>query len=91
MLTYKVKIVKKPRLNWSDRLDGEFWWDVDTSLNGDYIYELSDCGWSRSLQKAKAKALKHILSSSKKIDTNQEYGVIIELIGTADEISERLS
>lgn len=89
MITYEVKISCKFLKSKLDRfIQGQYWWDVDAYINDSYERDLSECGWSKSLDKAISKTLKHILSAEKKI--GEQFGVIIEVNGTAEEVTKEL-
>jgi hypothetical protein len=91
MTTYVVKISRKFKKLKIDRfMEGEFWWDVDANANGLYMSDLSDCGWAKSLDKAKAKALNHILKVEKTIGDGDKFGVMLNIQGTAAEVTKAL-
>lgn len=91
MTTYTVEVSRKYVKSRTERFfDGQFWWDVDVHINGKYMYDLSGRGWAKTLEKAKAKALKHILSTEKTLDSDGEFGVIIKTSGTAEQVTKEL-
>jgi hypothetical protein len=51
---------------------------------------LSQCGWAKTLEKAKAKALKHILDVETKLGEGEKFGVYISVEGTAEEVTKEL-
>jgi hypothetical protein len=88
---YEVKISRKYVKSNLDRfVQGDFWWDVDTRTNGSYQSDLSQCGWAKTLEKAKAKALKHILDVETKLGEGEKFGVYISVEGTAEEVTKEL-
>lgn len=91
MIQYEVKISRKFPSKLDKLIQGEYWWDVDGYTDGHhYQSELSDCGWSRSVEKAKAAALKHILKTEKRTNNGEAFGVVFQTEGTAAEVMESL-
>lgn len=91
MTIYEVKISRKYKAGKLERfIDGDFWWDVDVRVNNSYQSDLSECGWARGLNKARAKALKHILGVDKKVGDGEKFGIVINAEGTAEQVRKVL-
>ncbi len=91
MITYEVKISRKYVEDKIERvLQGQYWWDVDVRTNGSYQGGLNKYGWAKTLEKAKAKALKHILKVEKKLGEGEQFGVIISVDGSAEKVKKEL-
>lgn len=91
-IIYEIKIERKYRESKIERaLMGDLWWDVDTTVNGKWNYELCSNGWAKSLDKAKKKALEHVMKAEKKVGRiGDEFGVVVSVVGDADAIKEAL-
>lgn len=91
---YRVKVERKRFTDVFDRLSGEYHWSVecykDSGENTRQEYDLRGSGFSRTADKAKAKALKHLLGVQKDVDAGLKFGVMFELSGTSEAMKKAL-
>jgi hypothetical protein len=94
---YEVNIERKKQNDW---MDAPYYWEVrvyrSTTVDNEdgtktvegeeCVYELQKRAYARSVQRCKKKAIKHILSVDKEVNSGVTFGVVFSVKGSADDV-----
>lgn len=87
-LQYEVQISKiRTKFFFTPKFTYEVYVRKDKKL----VSELFHYGYCYSLKSAKKKAVKHIIGVEKELDKGLNFGLIIEVSGTVNQIKDQLS